>query len=96
MSCYALRDVRTFPSIREVCVLNRLGVIVGGLIGFLEVRWLSGQPGGEAGQFPMVSDISIETLVDRHWFQTCSSQSSSTIGTSWQSQRYDDLCSQLG
>ncbi len=81
MSCNALRDVRTFRSIREVCVgvknfLKRLGVIVGGLIGFLGIRWLSGQPGGEAGQSPLFSDISIESLVDMHPFQTCSSQSS--------------------
>ena len=69
MSCNALRDVRTFRSIREACVgvknfLKRLGVMVGGLIGFLGIRWLFEQP-GEAGQIPLVSDISLEIRVDR-------------------------------
>ena len=55
ISCKALRDVRTFRSYLESFAgvknfLKRLGVIVGGLIGFLDTVLLSGQPGDESGQ----------------------------------------------
>lgn len=70
MSCNALRDVRTFRWILDVDAgvknfLNRLGVIVGGLIGFLGTFWLVGQTGDEAGQLrlPVVSDMAIGTTV---------------------------------
>lgn len=73
ISCSAFRDVRTFRSILEDLAgvknfLKRLGVIVGGLIGFLEMLLSSEQVGDEAGQTEMDSDIAIEIIVNTQVF----------------------------
>lgn len=69
ISCNALRDVRTFCWIFDFDAgvknfLKRLGVTVGGLIGFLGASLLVEQAGGEAGILPSVWDIVMRILVD--------------------------------
>jgi hypothetical protein len=71
ISCSAFRDVRTFRSTLEDFAgvknfLKRLGVIVGGLIGFLEMPFSTEQlgVGDEAGHIGRDSAIAIENLVD--------------------------------
>jgi hypothetical protein len=68
ISCSAFRDVRTLRAILEDLAgvknfLKRLGVIVGGLIGFLEMLLSSGQVGDEAGHTEKDSDMATEIIV---------------------------------
>jgi hypothetical protein len=67
MSCNAVRDVRTFCWISVVDIgvknfLKRLGVMVGGLIGFLELLVLAGRAGEDTGASRSVSDMAVEFL----------------------------------
>jgi hypothetical protein len=69
MSCNALRDVRTFCWISVVDIgvknfLKRLGVMVGGLVGFLELLVLAGRAGEDTGASRSLSDMAVEILVD--------------------------------
>jgi hypothetical protein len=73
ISCNAFRDVRTCRSILEDLAgvknfLKRLGVIVGGLIGFLEMLLSCEQVGDEAAQTEMHSDIAMEIIVKTQEF----------------------------
>lgn len=82
ISCNALREVRTFCWIFDFDAgvknfLKRLGVTVGGLIGFLEASLLVEQAGGEAGILPSVWDMVTRNLVDGAVF-SCSMESCSS------------------
>lgn len=85
ISCNALREVRTLCWVLDVNTgvknfLKRLGVTVGGFIGFFGTLSFTEQAGEETEQFGSVSDIAIEIggqaviLSSQSRLQKCSSR----------------------